>query len=521
MSRKIQTLVFSLDSEDPKQKEKAENGLQTLCRNRLIPNKTRVEALEAIFRANRSDIGCDLLCASRDSLVFLNENTKKTEIQFLLLASDSKYVDSFQRLLIAVLMYNLLYVELCYDIFSKLSRCPNMLLMYRLECLKFLVFSEIEENMEGARNTITEIVKDGNLSSLFRYRFVAEFSGNKGLRSLCNIERLWTIPPAEFTMSIQLAFFSMKEQNEVTENILSSQCLLQLEVINEDTRKECLEFLVETAERYQNEDQLLEHNTRADACDVLMRLAPLEYRNRAQRALLVLSSKEKGISTIYEDRQNVHTSSINESAMKFLEKCVEEDGTNERDFASIHSKATRLINDSLKDKDKTKALAALDRISIDTATFTQYELSLADSLVYIWRRIEKKDSETSKQMFFRLLEELVDMAGTCSSGHCSRLVNSLSYFEQNIRIGFGDQVKANYKARMNTRIRNLENPDLQSAIVCGMGDSEETEDRKAYIQFIRENFPSLRKELEEEFVCGGYMPLEQFNSISDSIENEW
>lgn len=514
---KLASLIFRLSSEDVEQGQEAAQALQKFCRNSMLPLTTRIQALEAIYKGDRADMGADCLAASRDSLKYLEGKKKNSEVSFLCGCSESPFVDSFERLLNVVCLYNLGHFEVCYEFFSKLSKCCKMLLPHRLEALKFLVFSEEEEHVETARKTIIDITKDLDVSSPYRYKFVAEFSKTGCLKSLCNIERLWATAPAEFIKDIQDSFFSMREHNETSDNILSAQCLLQLMVVREEEKAEIMEWLAQIAENFGLDNE----NVQADACDVLLRLGVAKYRTRAQTVLNMIAQSKMGMTTVYTDKQNVHTTSLNESVMEFLEKCMEEESPDCSDFPSVHAKVVRLVTETLKEDDQKRALAALDRISVDTATFTDYELQLSDVFVIIWKRIEKKDAISSKQMAQRLLEELVDMAATCSSGHCSRLVNSLSYFEANIRIGFKEQVRANFSARMNSRIRNIKDVDLQSSIICGMGDEEMTEDRKNYINFIHENFESLYQELHKEFVGGGYVSQEQFDVWSKFADGEW
>ncbi|AQQ73649.1 hypothetical protein [Kurlavirus BKC-1] len=517
MNKKLLRLAFQLDSEDDEQKKKAEVGISALAKSSALPNNVRLSSLETLFKTKRGDIGSDCLSASRDSLNFLTDKRATKELEYLSLCAKSENVDSFQRLLNAVCLYNFGHFDVCYELFSFLSKSPSMMLSHRLEALKFLVFSEEEDNVEIARQIIVEIAKDLEVSSAVRYKFVAEFSHPGCMRSLCNIERLWATPPAEFTKDIQSSFFSVKEKNGVRENILCAQCLLQLQVTNEEEKNQVMEWLCSVAENF----AMQESDIQADACDVLLRLGNASFRNRANTVLTLLAQASRGMTTIYTDKQNVHTKSLNESVNEFLEKCVEEEPMDGSDFASVHAEVVRLSNEKLQEEEKKKALAALERISVDTATFTEYELCLSDVFVIIWKRIQKKEPIARGQMLQRLLEELVDMAGTCSSGHCSRLVNSLSYFEANIRIGFREQIRANFSARMNSRIRKLEDTELQSSIICGMGDKEGTEDRKAYMGFIRENYQELYQELHKEFVGGGYVTTEQFDEWSKFLDSEW
>ncbi|BAU80111.1 hypothetical protein A9K97_gp240 [Tokyovirus A1] len=514
---KLASLIFRLASDDVEQGQEAAQAIQKICRNSMLPQRTRIQALEAIYKSERSDVGADCLAASRDSLKYLEGKKKNLEVSFLCGCSESVFIDSFERLLNVVCLYNLGHFEVCYELFSKLSKCCKMLLSHRLEALKFLVFSEEEEHIETARSTIMDITKDLQVSSPYRYKFAAEFSKTGCLKSLCNIERLWATAPAEFIKDIQESFFSVKEHNDIPDNVLSAQCLLQLVIVDEEKKAEIMEWLAQISENF----GLGNENFQADACDVLLRLGTAKYRTRAQTVLNIIAQSKMGMTTVYTDKQNVHTTSLNESVMEFLEKCMEEETPDCSDFPSVHAKVVRLVTETLKDEDQKKALAALDRISVDTATFTDYDLQLSDVFVIIWKRIEKKDAISSKQMAQRLLEELVDMAATCSSGHCSRLVNSLSYFEANIRIGFREQVRANFSARMNSRIRNIKDVELQSSIICGMGDSETTEDRTNYIKFIHENFEELRQELHKEFVGGGYVSQEQFDVWSQFSDGDW
>ena len=56
----------------------------------------------------------------------------------------------------------------------------------------------------------------------------------------------------------------------------------------------------------------------------------------------------------------------------------------------------------------------------------------------------------------RLIQELLDMSGTCSSGHIGRLVNCLSGFgDFSIRISWLDQMIGSVTARLNTMITKI------------------------------------------------------------------
>ena len=70
----------------------------------------------------------------------------------------------------------------------------------------------------------------------------------------------------------------------------------------------------------------------------------------------------------------------------------------------------------------------------------------------------------------RLIEELVEMSGTCSSGFAGRLVNVISGFgDFNLRISFRDQIIANFTGRLNAKAKDIANPlkiDINRKLYC-------------------------------------------------------
>lgn len=120
-------------------------------------------------------------------------------------------------------------------------------------------------------------------------------------------------------------------------------------------------------------------------------------------------------------------------------------------------------------------------------------------MLKIWTYIIGHDYED--EMKERLLEELGEMSGTCSSGFASRLINTISGFgEFNLRISWVDQIISNFKGRLNYRIRHLEDEDYRDDILEEMTiDSNKYELRGNFLKFFRDNMLNIREELYEEF----------------------
>jgi hypothetical protein len=101
----------------------------------------------------------------------------------------------------------------------------------------------------------------------------------------------------------------------------------------------------------------------------------------------------------------------------------------------------------------------------------------------------------------RLLEELVEMAGTCSTGFATRLINSISGFgEFTIKISWREQIIGNFTGRLNAKIRNMDDLILQEKVLEEMMlETTNYSGRKRFLKFLRNNLLEIREELYDEF----------------------
>jgi len=104
---------------------------------------------------------------------------------------------------------------------------------------------------------------------------------------------------------------------------------------------------------------------------------------------------------------------------------------------------------------QNKIYLSLNRIEIDRSTYLGSSLSRI--LVKIWSYIQ--NNEFKNELTKRLLQELEEMSGTCSSGFIGRLINTLSGFgELAINISFEDQLVSNFIGRLNFYARKIMEP---------------------------------------------------------------
>jgi hypothetical protein len=101
----------------------------------------------------------------------------------------------------------------------------------------------------------------------------------------------------------------------------------------------------------------------------------------------------------------------------------------------------------------------------------------------------------------RLLEELVEMSGTCSSGYSTRLINSITGFGQlSLRISWKDQIVANLMGRLNCLVRNIDDLDFQELVLIEMTiPTNDYKSRKNFLRFFRKNLLGIRDEMYQEF----------------------
>ena len=164
---------------------------------------------------------------------------------------------------------------------------------------------------------------------------------------------------------------------------------------------------------------------------------------------------------------------------------------------------------------------------MDRALYSKYNFNLLYVLLKVWTYISSHKHQ--EEMTKRLIQELYEMSGTCSTGFISRLVNAISGFgDFNLRISWRDQIVANFTGRLNFRARNIINKDeedknfdlycikntknkdtlskseqleqFQENVLTELTiNSSDFETRKHFLKFFRKNMLSIREELYEEF----------------------
>ena len=481
-----------------------------LCMDPAASADEKYEAVQSLLTL-APDEGNDIVVRWCDAAPFI-DSKYDTHQDLLDKTIDCFVLNSHEKLMVVVNQYNQGVLDRCYTNFSKLVKDPSVLLDHRIEVCRYLFASTDSRYKDVAQAYLLSVINTTrDYSSLWRYKIIANYISKTGVGAVTNFAKLPVEYDEEFVHTLQTAFFTNAD-NGMRERILSGQNLLEMKTVLPEEQREVEIVLLEMADNPVHPD-----NLRADAADVLIRTTQGETKARAQAIVAALgySAVRTRDRTVYSDRQNVHTTAISTAAREFIHSIVLDPDYTPETFLAVHTEVSSLVRRSeLVKEERDKCYRALDRISIDTSTFSEYNLGIADVFCYVWFRI-KQHQQFRGELEQRLLEELVDMADTCSSGHTWRFVNVLSVYEGDIlKISWDDQIKANIVGRMSARIRDIEDETLKDLVALGSMEHAEPEEARAFREFADTALAGIYHELRKEFVVdGGHVPLDEFETF--------
>jgi hypothetical protein len=190
--------------------------------------------------------------------------------------------------------------------------------------------------------------------------------------------------------------------------------------------------------------------------------------------------------SIYEDGQNVHNTKVNESTLNTASELINKYNPTTRIEYTYYNKL-------YKDEKIKKIENSIHRINTDTSTFGKgFNLySVFQSLLNLIEQHPQKN-----ELNERLIDELIDMSGKCSTGHLSRLINVLQGFETNLKIkveiDIKDEIYAKIKHLIEKNIIEQENMDEIMEDIL-------SENKTIYIEFIKNTINNNISEMLNEY----------------------
>ena len=379
-------------------------------------------------------------------------------------------------------------------VYNNLSSDTELSTPYKVDIISMLMKNESYN--DKSLIYISKIIEDLNINCDYRYKIILSLEKHKH-----HLEKL-------------LIIFSKNENNDILYRILSCQYLLQhfkyYEIEN---------ILLGFAE-----DENVEYNLRADSSDILLNLGSETMKIKGREIITKLGNISGKSKTIFDNAQNVHVKEIEKSIMNILEylSTIPILKINDEFIDYEYVK-----NEIIKIKNTESIIISLNRIYIDRTLY--FNNNLSNILVKLWSYIIK--NENVEEMTKRLIEELEDMSGTCSSGFLSRLMNTLSGFgEMNILISYEDQIISNFCGRLNAYAQKITKTDscfynekyndililykikddcdkkdiieefLENVINEMTITSSDYTKRQSFLLFFRTYLSQIREELYKEFV---------------------
>lgn len=531
-------------------------GLELFDKIIMDLNNMTVIRKKALIELNKieCEIANDKIARLRDTIPLYMETGKTNEmiknVELLLSILENPQFNSYERLTIATCLYNNNLIEYCYSAFLHIINDISILLQYRIDSARYLIYSEIEENVNIAKKMILGFLELDSYKSIFKYKMIASFLSETGLSTMLNFYNLNVKCDPNWLFELQKVFF-WDTRNDYIHRTLSARYMLQRpnNIVDEEYKIKLCDELINIATNamatidditIRNEEQRLTiddiiadetNNIRANAVDVLLENGVNgKYKNEARKIMRILGYENirgkkvenlfNKVETLFSNRHNVHDSSIEKSIKDFVTKVTKNYLGEMKTYENVHGEISNVIYKSnLTADQRERAFNGLNRYSIDTATFTDLEISMKDLLIHVWRLINKHSQDEIKELHSRLLNELIDMSGTCSSGHFSRLVNILSGFDFEVKISWEDQLHGNIVGRMEKRIRNIEDTEFRENVILGMDKDSSDLEKDCYLKFIMDNVNDLKKELYYEFVTQKYIKEDEFEKyFKDGME---
>lgn len=346
---------------------------------------------------------------------------------------------------------------------------------------------------------LTSIITNKNIECEYRYKTILSIQKDNSRKFI-----------QQYLNDVYVSFFKHSD-TFIRYKILAAQYILQsfkkkeyIKDITNEVESGIIAFATDTS---------LDYNLRADAADLLVRLGSPNSKETGKEIIMLLGRNPEGVSTVYNNRQNVHDDDIDNSIRKFILflSSLRVDVIDGKHVSFEDAKREILTIEASKENiDLVKS--SLLRISLDQTIYDGGQ-TLQSIFNKIWRLI--LTHEHSELLKTRMVEELVDMANTCSSGHISRIVNVLCGFEIegqtfSIEIGWKKQIQSNLIGRLTKKIKDIKDENIRDTILEEMSVSGDISTKKELSTFFRESLLPIRDELYNEFVGGKYVCDDDF-----------
>jgi hypothetical protein len=419
-----------------------EDYLILVCKNKIISSFLKLEASKGLlsFQEDEEEIDVD---DNKEMVEIKKANNKRIKKQ-----NDKRKKHGYK-------MHNLI----CSTLKDLPTPCTVSAILILMECKNYIDECDLY---------FRKVINDAIIECDYRYKIILSLEKNDKILN------------RDFYIRNACSDFLYNTSNMTMYRILSSQCLLQ-KYLDETVDVERVNLtLLSFAE-----DDGLDYDLRADAADTLMNLGTEYFKNRALEIIDMLGRMKGTVRTVFENAQNVHTKEVEASVIEILEflssvptMCIDGEPIDlnyifgqlesimkeqiskipvEFDCKNCKSKEFKNFCSEYCEKQFTshsKIRMSLNRILMDRSMYSKFNNNLGGILCKLWSYITEHDQK--EELKIRLLQELEDMSGTCSTGFASRLLNVISGFGKfSVRISWEEQIIGNVAGRLNAKIKSV------------------------------------------------------------------
>lgn len=386
----------------------------------------------------------------------------------------------------------------------------------RKNAFQYMCRTSYVNRLAMCSNALLSIIKDESLSISDRFEWLSDTKSFPDCVEIC--------------LHGYVAWFYQDEE-PILFKMLSAQYILTHQVqafpLIRTHTKNAQQYLYDICRKDKYELKI-----RSEAADMLIRLGTSNFRKSAEEVITLLGNRYLNSQerTIYGDEQNVHEIQY-EKSLKALVKSIPsiEDVTLDHIYEKIRSYSSqcpdktrhiRWADGDTKDDEDTKEeetevsltdkrVTSFQRIVLDTSSYFGY--TMIDIIRYVYKKIQL--SSHKQELETRMMEELIEMNGWCSTGHVVRLLNILQGYETEIVLTI-DPVKELYSAVL-ARLRfsmKILSKDLQEEMIL-----EFCSDEKSLLEEFVDQY-SPYEELLKEYPT---MDREVFNQTVQNAQNSY
>ena len=262
---------------------------------------------------------------------------------------------------------------------------------------------------------------------------------------------------------------------------------------------------------------------KGDFLDCILRLSDSEDLQNRARDMLFGMTDHRLIDNVYEDKQNAHRLKLDDRGMQFLidmynkhaKNIPQEDDEMQHFINGIVDRLCCEQGDIL-DKDDIDAVnLSKVRICRDFATFILTgtggdEVKLTPSqlvaTIFLEMDSDKENGDTIKQ---RIIEEMIDMASTCATGHFGRFCNVFSGLGLSFKVTFEEEIFAATNGRFLAKLNKIDLIKKQD-VYKEIGSKALSPDTK---EIIMEILDEVGNELRDEYITQNLLNKESFDLI--------